>query len=135
MSSDALAAWSLLKQLRAQVAASEGIRDFQLDAAVEVPAEFYPRFLARGDGLREALVVSSLRVLTVASTNDGEPPTSPNAADSLTSPNARARVDLFPAAGEKCQRCWKYLPLGSDPEHPTLCAPCAQIVRNLEYGT
>jgi len=32
---DALAAWALLKQLRAQVAASEGIRDFQLDASVE----------------------------------------------------------------------------------------------------
>jgi isoleucyl-tRNA synthetase len=120
---EALATWALLKTLRAQVAASEGIRDYQLDAAVEVPPEFYPRFAALGDGLREALVVSSLRGLTSS-------PASSNG--DVGSPAAGARVELFPAAGEKCQRCWKYLPLGSDPEHPTLCAPCAEIVRELE---
>ncbi|HEX3550256.1 MAG TPA: isoleucine--tRNA ligase [Candidatus Elarobacter sp.] len=108
----ALETWAQLKSLRAQVAASEGIRDFQLDAAVEVPPELYARFEALGDGLREALVVSTLR--------------------SLSSPAQAARVELFPAAGEKCQRCWKYLPLGTDPAHPTLCAPCAAIVRDLE---
>ena len=117
----ALAVWSALKSLRAQVAASEGIRDFQLDAAVEVPAELHDRFVALGDGLREALVVSSLRSLSAAGSSaagDGPAPS--------------ARVELFPAAGEKCQRCWKYLPLGTDPAHPTLCAPCAAIVRELE---
>ncbi len=120
---DALGAWSLLKQLRTQVAASEGIRDFQLDATVEVPPAFYPRFTALGDGLREALVVSSLRGLSSS-------PASSNG--DVGSAVAGARVELFPAAGEKCQRCWKYLPLGSDPGHPTLCAPCAEIVRDLE---
>ena len=113
---DALAAWVLLKQLRSQVASTDGMRDFQLDAAVEVPAAFYGRFLALGDGLREALVVSSLRSLSV-------------------SPTGAERVDVFPADGEKCQRCWKYLRLGSDPEHPTLCASCASIVRELAATT
>jgi len=108
----ALEAWAVLKGLRAQVAASEGLRDFQLDAAVTVPASLETRFTALGDGLREALVVSSLRGLAV---REGAP-----------------AVELFPAAGEKCQRCWKYLPLGSDPDHPTLCAPCAEIVRDLK---
>jgi isoleucyl-tRNA synthetase len=108
----ALETWNLLKALRAQVAASEGIRDFQLDAAVAVPAALHARFAALGDGLREALVVSALRDLTVA---DGAP-----------------SVSVVPAAGEKCQRCWKYLPLGTDPDHPTLCAECAGIVRELE---
>jgi isoleucyl-tRNA synthetase len=113
---DALAAWALLKQLRSQVAASEGMRDFQLDASVEVPASFYGPFLALGDGLREALVVSTLREL-------------------VSSPTGATRVELFPANGEKCQRCWKYLPLGTDPEHPTLCASCASIVRELDART
>jgi isoleucyl-tRNA synthetase len=133
---DALLAWALLKQLRAQVAASEGIRDFQLDASVEVPPEFYPRFAALGDGLREALVVSSLRGLTTSPPSSGGQSTSSTGSDGQsTSPLGGARVDLAPAAGEKCQRCWKYLPLGSDPEHPTLCASCATIVRELERGT
>jgi isoleucyl-tRNA synthetase len=108
-----LATWSLLKELRAQVAASEGIRDFQLDAVVEVPRPLYDRFVALGDSLREALVVSSLR--NVNASSDGAP-----------------TVAVVEAAGEKCQRCWKYLPLGTDPEHPTLCESCAGIVRDLE---
>ncbi len=109
---DALATWALLKGLRGQVAASEGRRDFQLDAAVDVQQPFYERFVALGDNLREALVVSALRGVAPA-------------ADGVSS------VALEPAAGEKCQRCWKYLPLGSDPAHPSLCAPCAAIVREL----
>jgi isoleucyl-tRNA synthetase len=107
----ALAVWAALKALRAQVAASEGIRDFQLDAAVAVPPALQARFAALGDGLREALVVSSLRSLG-ASADGG------------------STVKVMTAAGEKCERCWKYLPLGSDAEHPTLCAPCAAIVRS-----
>jgi isoleucyl-tRNA synthetase len=110
---EALAAWSLLKELRAQVAASEGARDFQLDARVDVPAHFYDRFVALGDNLREALVVSALRGVG-------------------TSANGTAAVVVAPAAGEKCQRCWKYLPLGTDPAHATLCETCAGIVRALE---
>jgi isoleucyl-tRNA synthetase len=109
---DALAAWALLKELRAQVAASEGVRDFQLDARVEVPRPLYERLAVLGDGLREALVVSSLR---------GVDP----------SVNGAGTVVVVPAEGEKCQRCWKYLPLGTDPEHPTLCESCATIVRRL----
>jgi isoleucyl-tRNA synthetase len=34
------------------------------------------------------------------------------------------------AAGEKCERCWHWeTDVGSDPEHPTLCARCAKIVQ------
>jgi isoleucyl-tRNA synthetase len=106
----ALEVWDMLRALRAQVAAAEGERDFQLDAEVAVPATHLDAFRALGDGLREALVVSSLRGL--------------HAADS-------AQVKVMRAAGDKCERCWKYLPLGADADHPTLCAPCAAIVRDL----
>jgi len=104
--------WDTLRALRAQVASAEGERDFQLDAEVAVPAAQLEAFRALGDGLREALVVSSLRGLTAA-------------------PEGAAVVTITPAAGEKCERCWKYLPLNTDPAHPTLCAPCATIVTNL----
>ncbi|MFN2460194.1 MAG: isoleucine--tRNA ligase [Candidatus Velthaea sp.] len=106
----ALHAWQTLKALRADVSAHEGLRDFQLDARVEVPEALLDRFTGLGDNLREALVVSALL---------GVRP----------SPNGTASVAVEPAHGEKCARCWKYLPLGSDPAHPQLCAPCAAIVQ------
>jgi isoleucyl-tRNA synthetase len=108
----ALAAWTLLKSLRAVVAAHEGARDFALDASVLVEEPFFERFVALGDGVREALVVSTLREL-------------------VRTPGP-SQVVVFPAAGAKCQRCWKYLPLGTDPDHPTLDATCALIVRECE---
>jgi isoleucyl-tRNA synthetase len=111
LDSVALADWQLLKDLRAQVAAS-GAVDFALDASVVVPAEAVPRLAALGDNLREALIVSTLLGVDAA-------------------PDGSATVHTQAADGEKCARCWKYLPLGSDADHPTICAACAEIVRRL----
>jgi isoleucyl-tRNA synthetase len=106
------ALWQLLKDLRQQVAANEAPRDFETDAgSVVVPASMLNDVTALGDGLREALVVSGIERVT----GDGE----------------KRRVYLQPAKGSKCKRCWKYLPLGSDPQHPSLCAPCAETVNAL----
>ena len=42
-------------------------------------------------------------------------------------------VQVAPAAGEKCERCWKYHPLvGSHAGHPTLCPRCAKVVAALD---
>ena len=41
-------------------------------------------------------------------------------------------VQVERAQGEKCERCWKYLPeVGEDPEFPTLCASCQAAVREI----
>jgi len=41
-------------------------------------------------------------------------------------------VEVAPAQGQKCERCWKVLPaVGADAEHPTLCPRCAAAVRSL----
>jgi isoleucyl-tRNA synthetase len=77
-----------------------------------VPAEAVPRLAALGDNLREALIVSTLLGVDAA-------------------PDGSATVHTQAADGEKCARCWKYLPLGSDADHPTICAACAEIVRRL----
>ena len=38
-------------------------------------------------------------------------------------------VEVAPAQGQKCERCWKVLPtVGSDSKHPTLCPRCARVV-------
>ncbi len=39
-------------------------------------------------------------------------------------------VKVEPAAGKKCLRCWMYTEdVGSDPDHPDLCARCAAILK------
>ncbi|HET9096297.1 MAG TPA: class I tRNA ligase family protein, partial [Candidatus Baltobacteraceae bacterium] len=111
VSPDTLASWEKLKRLRAWVAASEGKRDYELQAKLTLPAAWYERFNAHPDDVREALVVSELQL----------------AQDGALGEDAHAG-ELLPAEGAKCRRCWKYLPLGSNPKHPGLCAPCAQTV-------
>ena len=41
-------------------------------------------------------------------------------------------VEVSEAKGAKCERCWMHSPtVGADADHPTLCARCAAVVRNL----
>jgi isoleucyl-tRNA synthetase len=112
---DELELWSRLKKMRGIVATSEGLRDYQLQAHVHVPAAFEPALRALGDNLREALAVSALTLLVDPALEAGADP----------------RIELQPAPGGKCSRCWKTLPLGGDPLHPQLCVPCATIVRSI----
>ena len=36
------------------------------------------------------------------------------------------------ADGEKCERCWKFSDtVGQDKNHPTLCAHCAKVMKEL----
>jgi hypothetical protein len=105
-----LAIWQTLKDLRAQVSAASDRPAVESDARVCVPADREAPLRALGDGLREALGVSTLLGL--------------ESGPSLA-------VETEAAHGEKCARCWKFLPLRSDPEYPDLCAPCAAIVRSL----
>lgn len=41
-------------------------------------------------------------------------------------------VQVQPAEGAKCPRCWNIRTAGSDPSHPELCARCADVLRG--YG-
>jgi isoleucyl-tRNA synthetase len=104
--------WDLLRELRARVAAGieaggATIRDYETSALVIVPEHFVASLRALGDNLREALVISQL---------DG------------VEPGESADVRLRPADGAKCARCWKFRELGTDHEHPSICADCADVV-------
>ena len=38
-------------------------------------------------------------------------------------------IKVTHAAGEKCERCWKYsTELGTDPNHPTICPRCTEVI-------
>src|SRR5450755_3329145 len=44
-------------------------------------------------------------------------------------------VKVERAAGDKCERCWKYtLDVGGDATFPTVCLPCAGAVREILHG-
>jgi isoleucyl-tRNA synthetase len=44
-------------------------------------------------------------------------------------------VNVERAAGDKCERCWKYtLDVGGDPSFPTICLPCAGAVHEIIHG-
>ncbi len=111
-----LSVWEALKVLRSTVASGDGQRDFQLQATVTASPDVEPKLRALGDNLREALVVSAAHLV----------------ADPALAAGSAPRLELSAAEGGKCSRCWKTLPLGADAVHPTLCAPCAAIVRTLD---
>ncbi len=108
--------WEVVKALRAQVASAEGLRDFETRAVVTAHGEEFDALERLGDNLREALVVSEVELRR--SDSDGAV--------------AQVVLPLLRARGEKCARCWKYLPLGADPSHPRLCTSCSQIVTAIE---
>jgi len=110
----ALALWQTVKRLRTEVASNEtGPRDYEARATVRAGSDVLPVLRAMGDDLREALVVSHLDLLAA----EGE---------------GVILEKLEPAEGGKCKRCRKIVSLGSDPEHPTLCAHCTEILKTLE---
>jgi isoleucyl-tRNA synthetase len=48
---------------------------------------------------------------------------------------AEVDVKIERAAGEKCERCWKYTgDVGSDTAFPTICGGCAAAVRDILNG-
>jgi isoleucyl-tRNA synthetase len=110
--------WQLLRALRSRVAASASQRDFEAQLRLIVTPAEHKRLQALGDNLREALVVSQLH-LAASESSESE------------SSDGVVEFVLSPAEGEKCARCWKYRQLGTDPEHPSICADCAQVVRAL----
>jgi isoleucyl-tRNA synthetase len=39
-------------------------------------------------------------------------------------------IDVEKADGQKCERCWHWeTDVGSDPDHPTICARCVKAVK------
>ncbi len=112
----AMAAWNGLTEVRNTVngaleaARAEKKIGKSLEAKVTIPAGKIDgdRFMDMED-LADLMIVSQVEV----------------SADAVD-------VQVAPAQGAKCERCWKVLPsVGRDGEHPGLCPRCARVVRRL----
>lgn len=107
--------WELLLQLREKVnaalekARNQGIIGGSLEAMVvlHLPPQEYEIAARLEEELRFILIVSAVNV----------------------QPSAALSIEVQHAIGEKCERCWHYLPdVGTDHQHPTLCKRCIENV-------
>ena len=92
-----------------------------LDAAVTIYAdgEDYDFLSQWQDQLATLLIVSEAKLVK------GEAPAEAVAGED----HGDMKVVVAPSTAEKCERCWIHSDtVGSDPNHPTLCARCAAVL-------
>ncbi len=113
--------WDRLIPVRDQVLKS--LESARQEKLIGAPLEARVRLQADGDlfPLLEsyAAALPGLFIVSEVSVQPGSP---------------ELAVTVERASGAKCERCWKYRPLGADPEFPTICEPCAQAVREIMQG-
>jgi isoleucyl-tRNA synthetase len=132
------AEWERLLEVRGEVsralevARQQGRIGKSLDAVVHVVSapeeEWLPLLLQKGDGLLATLFnVSAVRLRERAPDGTGI------TYESQEIPGLVVEVAAAQALGwSRCERCWTWtLTVGEDPDHPSLCARCASVVRRL----
>ncbi len=78
---------------------------------VTAPADVVESLEARGEtALAEMFIVSAVELV----------------------PGSEIEVDVQPATGDKCPRCWNTRELGADPRNPEVCARCAEVLQDFE---
>jgi isoleucyl-tRNA synthetase len=126
--------WNLFIQLKAAVAAEmeklrvAGTVGGSLDAEVEVFAQdaFREKLMALGEELRFLLIVSDAKVKRVSNAA-GPPVGAVKVAEIAKDGGVWVRVQASTA--QKCERCWHHRPdVGSNTEHPTICARCVENI-------
>ena len=124
---DALAAkWRTIRRVRRTVmAALERKRaDKEIRANLEAaPTVHVPKDAA---GVLEAVDFADVCITSDISVSTADAP-----ADAFRLDDAPDIAVVFaPAAGAKCERCWKVLPdVGADPAAPHACGRCAEVVK------
>jgi isoleucyl-tRNA synthetase len=121
-----VARWDKIHQIREDVkkalelARKDNVIRASLDAKVTLhcSAELYPFVKSVEQVLPAVLIVSQLEVK-----EGGEGTFKGEELPDLS-------VSVAHADGEKCSRCWSYgNTVGSDPEHPDICARCAAVLK------
>jgi len=112
--------WDRLMEVRENVLKS--LETARQEKFIGAPLEARVRLSVNGD-LYPLLkkYAADLPALFIVSQVDLEP-----------SADTEIQVKVERAAGQKCERCWKYTTdVGSDPEFATICVACASAVREV----
>jgi isoleucyl-tRNA synthetase len=117
-----MADWDRLMEVRASVLKSlEAARN---DKLIGAPLEARVRLRAAGD------------VYALLKQYEGELPALFIVSQvELESGEAALDIAVERAAGQKCERCWKYsTDIGADARYPTICWPCAGAIGEMLNG-
>jgi isoleucyl-tRNA synthetase len=88
----------------------------QAKVAIGAPAETYELLDRHRETLRYLFIVSQVEVRQIVSGGNG----------------GGLKVDVSPAEGQKCERCWNYsTQVGLDAEYPTVCERCSATLREI----
>ncbi len=104
--------WDLIRMQRGAVtsAIETGRNDGRWGSSLQVAVTLNSTGLLSREDWAEVLIVSNVQLKPL--------------------PDGMA-VQVEPADGDKCARCWRVLPeVGSQPAHPALCARCADAVES-----
>ena len=106
---------SVLKSL--ETARNEKLIGAPLEARVRLSAngDLYPLLEQYADQLPGLFIVSQVQL------------------DQADAPDLGVRIER--AAGDKCERCWKYTTdVGSSSDYPTICGSCAEAIDEIRNG-
>lgn len=119
------AKWNRIIEIRKEVnkalelARAEKVIGHSLGAKVIVGLNEADRAIMTADeGIEKIFIVSEL-ILTDINTLEG----------AYVSEDKTVKVAATASENQKCERCWCQVPtVGSNPEHPTICARCAEAI-------
>ncbi|WP_147821511.1 isoleucine--tRNA ligase [Salidesulfovibrio onnuriiensis] len=131
MSADEFARWDRLADIRAEVNKAiepkrkDRVIGKPLDAMVTLYADEKVKELINSEDfdICEFLIVSKVVVKDLGDAT----------AEAVEAEEVKGlKIDVAPAPGEKCERCWRISEeLGTDSEHPTACPRCTAVLKTL----
>jgi isoleucyl-tRNA synthetase len=122
--------WKILLDVRSEVtkaleqARTGKIIGHPLDAAITISADkkLYDKLVPYADDLRSMFIVSQAELVLEKPFDQAYKSTD---IENLA-------VQVKPALGDKCERCWIHNPdIGTDSDYPGICLRCAAVVRNI----
>ncbi|GIW40441.1 MAG: isoleucine--tRNA ligase [Candidatus Binatia bacterium] len=111
--------WERVLELRSSV--TKKLEEARNRRVIHHPREAFVRISL--DGKEDVLSPEELRELLTVSQVE------------VSSDGAELRVEVEPARGSKCERCWNFREeVGTDSRHPTLCGRCVRVVEQVLRG-
>jgi isoleucyl-tRNA synthetase len=90
----------------------------QAKVAVSAPAESYGLLQKYRETLRYLFIVSQVELQQLSGHGNG----------------SGLKVEVLPADGSKCERCWNYsTQVGVDAEYPTVCERCSAALHEMGF--